>query len=264
MPTRRDVIKGTGGALFSGLAVTSPRAHVLASTTTSSSPSTSTPATGATPAALPAFRPVSSAPLYWSTYGYENTNNKIIPESVWKSNVDWVAANFRDYGYKMVCTDGWIDQTQKVTSHGYILSQATTGSTTGPGGQSISRPRASTRRVLQPAVGDPLGGARTPRSPSSGGPTSRWPTSSTRTTTSTRGGLCSGWTSPATEPRSTSRGTSTYFRQLGAVLLRIDFLAWYEAGFDQSEGTVGVAHGRETRTCVRCSGCVKPRVTPCS
>ena len=43
---------------------------------------------------------------------------------MWKTNVDWVAATFRDYGYKMVCTDGWIDNTQKITPHGYIVSQA--------------------------------------------------------------------------------------------------------------------------------------------
>ena len=42
------------------------------------------------------------------------------------------------------------------------------------------------------------------------------------------------------------KGYVDYFRQLGAVFLRIDFLAWYEVGFDQSEGTVGVAHGRES------------------
>ena len=43
---------------------------------------------------------------------------------MWKANVDWVAATFRDYGYTMVCTDGWIDNTQQITPHGYIMSQA--------------------------------------------------------------------------------------------------------------------------------------------
>jgi alpha-glucosidase len=42
------------------------------------------------------------------------------------------------------------------------------------------------------------------------------------------------------------KGYVEYFHQLGAVFLRIDFLAWYEVGFDQSEGTVGVAHGRDS------------------
>ena len=36
------------------------------------------------------------------------------------------------------------------------------------------------------------------------------------------------------------KGYVEYFRKLGAVFLRVDFLGWYEMGFDQSEGTVGV------------------------
>ena len=73
---------------------------------------------------LPASRPGGAGPLYWSTYDYENVTNTLIPEAVWKANVDWVAETFRDYGYTMVCTDGWIDHTQKITPHGYIVSQA--------------------------------------------------------------------------------------------------------------------------------------------
>ena len=67
------------------------------------------------PTALPGFRPGGPGPLYWSTYDYENVSNTIIPEAVWKANIDWVAETFRDYGYTMVCTDGWIDDTQKIT-----------------------------------------------------------------------------------------------------------------------------------------------------
>ena len=76
------------------------------------------------PTAMPGFRPGGPGPLYWSTYDYENVLNAIIPEAVWKTNIDWVAETFRDYGYNMACTDGWIDDTQKITRHGYIVSQA--------------------------------------------------------------------------------------------------------------------------------------------
>jgi glucan 1,6-alpha-isomaltosidase len=41
------------------------------------------------------------------------------------------------------------------------------------------------------------------------------------------------------------KGYVEYFKALGAVFLRIDFLGWYEAGFDQNDGTIGVAHGRD-------------------
>ena len=42
------------------------------------------------------------------------------------------------------------------------------------------------------------------------------------------------------------KGYVAYFRDLGAVFLRIDFLAYYETGFDQYKGTVGVDHGRDS------------------
>ena len=75
-------------------------------------------------------------PLYWSTYGYNNSTNAAMPEELWKANVDWVAETFAPYGYRMVCTDGWLNTTTKVTEHGYIRTSRTTGSTTGPGGPS--------------------------------------------------------------------------------------------------------------------------------
>ena len=33
------------------------------------------------------------------------------------------------------------------------------------------------------------------------------------------------------------KGYVSYFRELGAALLRVDFLAWYENGYDQSGST---------------------------
>ena len=119
VPTRREVLKGGGGAVLAGL---------VGSLTGADPAGAATPAVAELSVAVsqdaPGFRPGGAGPLYWSTYGYEFSNNTLIPEDVWKTNVDWVAATFRDYGYTMVCTDGWIDNTQQITPHGYILSQA--------------------------------------------------------------------------------------------------------------------------------------------
>lgn len=54
------------------------------------------------------------APLYWSVYEACFTRRNIqggdyIPESELKENIDWIADNLRDYGYTMVCMDGWGD-----------------------------------------------------------------------------------------------------------------------------------------------------------
>jgi alpha-glucosidase len=191
------------------------------------------------------FRRGGAGPLYWSTYGYEFFQNTLIPEDVWKTNVDWVAANFSDYGYKMVCTDGWIDNTQRITRHGYIVSQAddwehdwvwwsnylkskglelgvyynplwaTRSAVTNPSVTVIGRPDVKVADIVNP--GDYFDG----------------------------GGLLQWVDTTRDGAEEYVKGYVEYFRQLGAVFLRIDFLAWYEVGFDQSEGTVGVAHGRD-------------------
>lgn len=53
--------------------------------------------------------PTRRAPLYWSVYEACFTRDNYIPESELKENIDWVADNLLEYGYKMVCIDGWGD-----------------------------------------------------------------------------------------------------------------------------------------------------------
>ena len=238
--TRREVLKGGGGVVLAGLA---------ASTNAASAAGASTDAVRALAVSadrVPGFRPGGPGPLYWSTYGYENLLNQIIPEDVWKANIDWVADTFRDYGYTMVCTDGWIDHTQRITKHGYILSQAddwehdwawwanylkgkglqlgvyynplwaTRSAVTDPSVTVVGRPDIKVADIVNP--GDYF----------DGGGYLQW-------VDATRDGA-----------EDYVKGYVSYFRELGAVFLRIDFLAYYETGFDQNDGTVGVAHGRQS------------------
>ncbi len=79
-----------------------------------------------------------------------------------------------------------------------------------------------------------------------GRPDSPWLTSSTPTTGSTAAASCSGSDATKDGAEEYVKGYVEYFANLGAVYLRIDFLSYYETGFDQSEGTVGVAHGRDS------------------
>ena len=245
MLTRRNLLKGGGGAVLAGLAGSSTRATAAEASTTPSGPRTSAVADFAV-AAAPGFRPGGAGPLYWSTYGYEFFQNVLIPEDVWKTNVDWVASTFRDYGYTMVCTDGWMDKSQRITPHGYIVSQAddwvhdwawwanylkdkglelgvyynplwaTKSAITDPSVTVIGRPDVKVADLVNP--GDFFDGP--------------------------------GWLQWVDATRDGAeeyvKGYVEHFRQLGAVFLRIDFLAWYETGFDQSEGTVGAAHGRDS------------------
>ena len=242
MISRRAFIKGGGATVIGGLA-----GAALSSCTTQGAAvelSDIDPVVAATDNVQ--FRPGGAGPLYWSTYGYEYLENVLIPEDVWKANVDWVADTFRDYGYTMVCTDGWIDDTQHITPHGYIVSQAddwehdwawwvnylkgkglqlgvyynplwaTKSAVTNPDVTVVGRPDIKVGDLVNP--GDNF----------DGGGRLQW-------VDATRDGA-----------EEYIKGYVSYFRELGVVFLRMDFLAWYEVGFDQSEGTVGAAHGRDS------------------
>ena len=246
MPTRRDVLKGGGGAVLAGLAGSATGAEAVGAATRPGRVRGSATPSGLRPRASSSFRPGGAGPLYWSTYGYEFFNNVLIPEDVWKTNVDWVAETFRQYGYTMVCTDGWIDYTQKITPNGYIVSQAddwvhswawwvrylkargmelgvyynplwaTRSAVTNPSVTVVGRPDIKVADIVNP--GDYFDG----------------------------GGLLQWVDTTRDGAEEYVKGYVEYFRRLGVAFLRIDFLAWYEVGFDQSEGTVGVAHGRDS------------------
>jgi hypothetical protein len=184
-------------------------------------------------------------PLYWSTYGYSNATNVQIPESVWKANVDWIAKELAPYGYRMACTDGWIDADQSVTSHGYIKTlngwehdwawwadylnarDMQLGIYYNP--LWVTKSAVSDRSIRvagrpDVAVADIVN----PDDWFDGGGQLQW-------VDATKDGA-----------EEYVKGYVEYFANLGAVYLRIDFLSYYETGFDQSEGTVGIAHGRES------------------
>ena len=244
MPTRREVLKGGGGAVLVGLAGSAAGADVAGTATAAGASESSLATSAAAPTAVPGFRPGGPGPLYWSTYDYENVSNTIIPEAVWKANIDWVAETFRDDGYTMVCTDGWIDGTQKITPHGYIVSQAddwehdwawwanylkAKGMQLGVYYNPLWATKSAVTNPSVTVVGRPdvkVGDIVNANDYFDGGGQLQW-------VDTTRDGA-----------EEYVKGYVAYFRELGAVFLRIDFLAYYETGFDQNDGTVGVDHGR--------------------
>lgn len=189
-----------------------------------------------------------NGPLYWTTYGYENQFNTIIPEDEWIANVAWVDATFKDYGYTMVCTDGWIDSTQEVTAHGYLVKHddswahgwawwanhlAQQGMQLGVYYNPLWVTRSAMDNSAVTVVGRPdvrVADIVNPNDPFDGTHQIYW-------VDATRDGA-----------EEYVKGYVRYFRDLGAAMLRIDFLGWYEIGYDQGEGTVCMAHGREAYT----------------
>ena len=222
-----------------------PARGVLSSATPAgASPAPAGAATVAGPPVSGWWREGGTGPLYWTSYGYSETTNTQIPESVWKANVDWVAGTFASHGYKMVCTDGWIDGTQKVTSHGYIRSLSDDWAHDWQWWVRYLHDRGMTLGVYY----NPLWATRSAIEDRS-------------VTVAGRSDVGVGDIVDAGNHFDTGdiswidvdrdgaeeyvKGYVDYFRQMGVAFLRIDFLSWYETGFDQSEGTVCTAHGRE-------------------
>ncbi len=188
-----------------------------------------------------------AGPRYWTVYGWTYPNNAGIPEPVWQQNIDWVAQTFRPFGYDMAVTDGWIDNTQKTDGNGYILSYQdswTHGwdywvgylqqrgmklgvyynplwvckSAVEDASKTVfGRPDVKIADIVTP--GDFFGG-------NAGSKQLYW-------VDVTRDGA-----------KEYVQGYVDYFRRLGVPFLRVDFLSWYESGYDQNVGgSVGVAHG---------------------
>jgi alpha-glucosidase (family GH31 glycosyl hydrolase) len=63
-----------------------------------------------------------AGPMYWISYEHQFTNDTFMPEGRWKANIDWMATNFKPYGYDMVSTDGWIEGATMLNRNGYILA----------------------------------------------------------------------------------------------------------------------------------------------
>ncbi len=191
------------------------------------------------------FRRGGVGPLYWSTYGYNNRTNKAMPQAVWEKNLDWVAESLAPFGYKMVCTDGWIDFSQKTTENGYTVGYQEDWTLSWAGMAKDCRYSGSRARdLLQPSLGGHLryqepvdhgrwsSGHKDRRHRQPGRHPRRQPQPQLRR-------RAPGWR------RGVCEGVRRVLQDRGAVFLRIDFLAWYEAGWDQSGETTGTAHGRD-------------------
>lgn len=61
-----------------------------------------------------------TGPMYWIAYEYCCSKDKSLPEDRYMKNIDWINDNFKNYGFDMICTDGWIEQAQIVDRNGYI------------------------------------------------------------------------------------------------------------------------------------------------
>lgn len=206
------------------------------------------------------FTKKGTGPLYWSTYEYQFVNNQYMPEDKWKANIDWVADNFKQYGYNMVCTDGWIESSTKTNENGYIISHNNSWvndwkywadytknkglnlgvyynplwvspAAAADNNKTVVGTKIPVHNIVDTKYKFPDGnyglqGDRFGYSFGNGDKTLYW--------------------IDVTKPGAKEyvQGYVKYFKNMGIKFLRIDFLSWYENGEDKGK-IVGKNHGRK-------------------
>jgi hypothetical protein len=179
------------------------------------------------------------APLFWSVYEYHfvreqaGVQDNYIPESVLLANIDWVDENLKDLGYGMICMDGWGDVSQ-VDQNGYRTSHSVHWQHDYAWWAAELESRGMTLGIYDNplwihmnavAAGATIVGTDIPvESLVDYDEDALWFT----------------WVQvdrPGAEEY--VKGCVKHYADMGVEYLRVDFLSWYETGYDRNLGMVG-------------------------
>ncbi|RYY32843.1 MAG: hypothetical protein EOP46_17985, partial [Sphingobacteriaceae bacterium] len=166
-------------------------------------------------------------------YEYNIVHDDYIPESEWLANINWVDNNLKAYGYKMICIDGWGDD-GSFNNDGYRTTHSS----------NWTHDYAWWSNNLQ-ARGMTLGIYNNPLWVIQGAANAGKLIKGTNIPISTlinpnENSLWFKWVqvnNPGAEQY--VKGYIQYYADMGVKYLRVDFLSWFETGFDQNLGTVG-------------------------
>lgn len=183
------------------------------------------------------------APLYWSPYEYNIEQEKkgglgYIPEDEWAANIEWMDQNLKPYGYKMICIDGWGDDA-KYNEHGY----RTTHSSNWQHDYAWWSTHLQSRGMTLGIYNNPLWIIKSAADAGVKIKGTNIPLSSIMN--EGENALWFKWVQvnkPGAEEY--VKGYIQYYADMGIKYLRVDFLSWFEDGFDRNMGTVGIKRPR--------------------
>ncbi len=185
------------------------------------------------------------APLYWTVYEYHIIREiggepaNYIPESVFLENIQWVEENLKPLGYNMIALDGWGDVSQ-TNDDGYRLKHSRNwqydfawwsdylqdrGMELGIYDNPLWVHMDAVNRGAQVKGTDiPLASIIDPQEES------LWFT----------------WVQVNREgAEEYVKGNIEHYAEMGVRFLRVDFLSWFEVGFDKNLGNTGPDRPRE-------------------
>ncbi len=245
--SRRELLKGGAAAAVGGIVV--PRLNATLASANSPPAGTLPPGAGDNPPPKPrarsSLRVLTGKPgLQWTTYGWENPRNQIIPEAVWKANIDWFIKEFGPHGYDTIATDGWIEASQRINKNGYIVSYNDEWAHDWSYWIKYLRDRGFKLSIYY----NPFWITQSAREDRSvrvlGRPDIAVADLTADFDPFTKNKIY--WLDP-TRPgaKEYAQGYVKYFKNLGAVRLRTDFVSWFETGWDQNLGQIQREHGRD-------------------
>jgi len=178
-------------------------------------------------------------PLYWSPYEYNFTTDGFIPEDEWSKNIDWVDQNLKDYGYKMICIDGWGDDF-KYNENGY----RTTHSSQWQHDYAWWSQELQSRGMALGMYNNPLWVIKTAADAGVKIKGTDIPLSSIMN--EGENALWFKWVQvdrPGAEEY--VKGYIQYYADMGIKYLRVDFISWFEDGQDRYLGKTGPIRPKE-------------------
>jgi hypothetical protein len=216
-------------------------------------------------------------PLYWSTYEYNIVRQHIgacynyIPEYELLANINWVDVNLKNLGYKMIEVDGWGDSMElnpngyrtthsRLWQHGfawwsaYLISRGMQlGMYADPLWIHVNPSDTRTKVVgtdinVSSLIENTTSTAPPPAStdPATSASSSLNAANPCGFTGESPGNTVFTWVNvdrPGAEQY--VKGYIKFYADMGVKFLRVDFLPWYETGFDHYLGKVGIPHTRQ-------------------
>ena len=181
------------------------------------------------------------APLYWSPYEYHIVKEKngvqdnYISEDELMANINWVDANLKSFGVNMICMDGWGDVTQ-LNENGYRKSHSRHWLHDYSWWSNYLQQRGMTLGMYN----NPLWVHVNNNDKTTLIKGTNIPVSSL--INSSENARWFKWVQvdrPGAEQY--IKGYVKYYADMGIKYLRVDFLSWFETGYDRYLGNVGPA-----------------------
>ncbi len=179
------------------------------------------------------------APLYWDVY--ENNflqekagvANNYISESDFLANINWVDTNLRNCGYNMVCVDGWGD-VMSYDQYGYRTKHSSMWAHDYAWWSTFLQSKGMTLGIYDNPLWVNINGANAGVKL-----TGTNILLSSLINTSENAKWFTWLQVDRTGAKEYLKGYVQHYADMGVKFFRVDFLSWYESGWDRYLGTVG-------------------------